>query len=232
MSDFSEYPKIYGPYRRATAGPDRNKVIFGDWSTPEFEYLWNSAWWWTEKVDGTNIRVYWDGHKVEFGGRTGNAQIPAKLITRLLDLFPEELFEQEFQDTPVTLYGEGFGASIQKGGGRYNTTGVDFVLFDVRIGGFWLTPGNVEDVAAKLSLSTVPVILIGTPHAAIETVARGLASIWGLMPDNKPFLAEGLVGKPLPGLLDRAGRRIAMKVKTVDFHTPPALPAVNQAEAA
>lgn len=225
-----EYPKIYGPYKRATEGPNRNKVIFGDWSRPEFEYLSNNPWIWTEKVDGTNIRVHWDGHKVQFGGRTGAAQIPAKLITHLLNLFPEELFEQQFQETAVTLYGEGYGAGIQKGGGNYLPTGVHFTLFDVMIGGFWLLRESVEDVAQKMGVPPVPVVLTGTPHEAIRLVGQGLRSQWSpsvqLAPHTRPpFLAEGLVGVPCGGFLDRAGKRIMMKVKTADFHYPPSLPA-------
>ena len=66
----SEYPKIYGPFKRHTEGPDKNKLIPGSWTVPEFEDLECNDWIWTEKVDGTNIRVHWDGHKVSFGGRT------------------------------------------------------------------------------------------------------------------------------------------------------------------
>lgn len=219
--DFAEYPKIYGPYVRATEGPNRNRVILGDWSRPEFEALADTPWHWTEKVDGTNIRVHWDGHAVQFGGRTDNAQIPAKLVTRLREMFPEELFEQQFQETAVTLYGEGYGAGIQKGGGRYCPTGVDFVLFDVRIGNFWLLRPDVESIARDLGIDTVPLVFTGTPAQAILRVAAGHGSYWGVMEGQTPFLAEGLVGVPVPGFLDRAGRRIMMKVKTVDFHTPP-----------
>jgi hypothetical protein len=209
-----EYPKVYTPFNRHTEGPLRNKLIDGDWSRPEFFYLAACTWVFTEKVDGTNIRVHWDGHKVEFGGRTDNAQIPAKLIARLRQLFTEELFEQVFADTEVTVYGEGFGAGIQKGGGNY-APAPDFVLFDVLIGGFWLRRDDVEDVAKKLGLEVVPVVEHGTLHAGIAAVRGGLQSAWGAFP------AEGIVGVPLAGLLDRAGNRIMVKIKRVDFPASP-----------
>ena len=64
------------------------------------------------KIDGTNIRILWDGHRVTFAGRTDNAQIPAELTNRLFELFGgevnEELFEQKFGDMPVMLVGEGY----------------------------------------------------------------------------------------------------------------------------
>jgi RNA ligase len=210
-TEMREYHKIPGPFRRETEGPNRNKIIPGAWTSPALEVLANVPWIFTEKVDGTNIRVHWDGHRVTFGGRTDNAQIPAKLFARLQELFTEELFEQTFVDTPaVTLYGEGYGAGIQKAGGNYSPT-PDFVLFDVKIGGFWLLRDNVEDVAQKLGLRVVPVVLIGTLHDGIALVRSGLRSAWGNFP------AEGAVGVTLPGLLDRAGHRIAVKIKGTDF---------------
>lgn len=206
-----EYPKIYGPYNRHTEGPQRNKLIEGQWSRPEIGYLAQSEWNFTEKVDGTNIRVHWDGHKVEFGGRTDRAQIPAKLIAVLQNLFPEELFEQQFGETVVTLYGEGYGAGIQKGGGNYLAAGVNFTLFDVRVGDWWLLRPDVVDVGSKLGVDVVPLVLIGTVPDAIRLVRDGLASEWGAFP------AEGLVGTTSAGLLDRAGNRIMVKIKTADF---------------
>lgn len=204
-----EYPKIPGPFKRHTEGPDRNKLIAGHWSDPTLEYLQDSEWLFTEKVDGTNIRVHWDGHKVAFGGRTDRAQIPAKLIAVLQELFPEDLFEQTFNDTEVTLYGEGFGAGIQKGG--VYRPDMSFVLFDVLIGGWWLLRDSVEDVAAKLGIEVVPVVLEGKLADAMKVVAEGLRSTWG------DAAAEGLVGVPKAGLLDRSGRRITVKIKAADF---------------
>ena len=80
-----EYTKIPNIFKREEHG--NNKLIEGDYSTPELEYLANVPWVWTEKVDGTNIRVVWDGHSVSFGGRTDKAQIPAHLVNKLNELF-------------------------------------------------------------------------------------------------------------------------------------------------
>jgi len=206
-----EYPKIYGPYLRHTEGPNRNKLIEGAWSRPEIGYLADFQWHFTEKVDGTNIRVHWDGHRVEFGGRTERAQIRADLYAELQRLFPEELFEQHFGSDVVTLYGEGYGPGIQKGGGNYRAA-PGFVLFDVRVGDWWLLRENVVDVGINLGVDVVPLTLTGTVADAIALVRNGLKSDWG------PFTAEGLVGVTKVGLLDRAGNRVMVKIKAADFH--------------
>lgn len=204
-----EYPKIYGPYRRHTEGPHRNKLIPGEWTRPEFAYLADNEWLFTEKVDGTNIRVHWDGHRTTYGGRTDTAQIPAKLINWVDATLPEELFEQAFGAETVTLFGEGFGAGIQSGG-KYLPE-QQLVLFDVLVGQWWLRRADVEDVASKLGLESVPLTFVGTLHAAMKLVADGVRSAWG------DFTAEGLVGVTAAGLLDRNGDRLMVKVKAKDM---------------
>ncbi len=208
-----EYQKIPGPYLRHTEpGPDRNKLIEGAWSSPALEATAGLKWLWTEKVDGTNIRIHWDGHKVTYGGRTDNAQIPARLLPVLDALVPEELFEQKFGETAATLYGEGYGAGIQKGG--VYRSDMSFVLFDVRIDGWWLLRPNVEDVAVSMGLDVVPLVCEGTISNAIDTVKLGLVSRW-----NPSVLVEGLVGTTAAGLLARDGSRLIVKVKTKDFRS-------------
>jgi hypothetical protein len=151
-----EYHKIETLFERATDGS--KKLIPGQWRNETVEFLKNNMWHFTEKIDGTNIRVHWDGHKVSFGGRTEKAQIPAKLVTFLYEKFGgdevEQLFEQKFGETEVTLYGEGYGAGIQKGG-SYRSD-VSFILFDVLIGDIWLTRGSVADIAATFDIDVVP----------------------------------------------------------------------------
>jgi hypothetical protein len=206
-----EYQKIPGPYKRETEGPNRNKLIPGAWSSPGLEATAGLEWLWTEKVDGTNIRVHWDGHKVSYGGRTDNAQIPARLINVLDQLLPEELFEQKFGAGEATLYGEGYGAGIQKGG--VYRPDMSYVLFDVRIDGWWLSRDNIVDVAGALGLDVVPLKLTGPIQAAIDLVSSGsLQSQWGT---ETPV--EGLVGVTKAGLLERSGDRLIVKIKAKDF---------------
>lgn len=209
-----EYHKIQTVYKR---NPHNMRfVLEGEWSKPEFEFLANNRWIFTEKVDGTNIRVMWDGQNITFNGKTDNAQMPMPLVYRLQELFEtlpqKEKFREIFKDSNgVVLYGEGYGAKIQKGGGNYKSDGVDFVLFDVKVGRFWLERPNVEDIAVKLGIKVVPVIGEGSLYEAIEMVKNGLTSQWG------DFEAEGIVARPSTELFARNGDRIITKIKARDF---------------
>lgn len=183
------------------------KVIKYEWRLPEFEYLKDNDWLWTEKIDGTNIRVMWDGVVIRFGGKTDNAQIPTFLLARLQDLF----LADKFKDLPpLCLYGEGFGAKIQSGG-KYIPDGCDFILFDVKIGEWWLERENIEDIATKLGIRIVPITGKGNLINAIEKTRAGYYSTFG------QFLAEGIVVRPLVTLFTRKGERLIGKIKTKDF---------------
>lgn len=187
-------------------------LIEGAWATPEFEYLRNCQWSMTEKVDGTNIRVMWDGHTVTFGGKTDTAQIPATLINRLNILFDHERFAAAFDEGPVCLYGEGYGAGIQKGGGNYRSD-QSFVLFDVRCGDWWLRRDDVYDVASKLGteIPVVPRVGVTDLPGVVAFVRDGFNSRWG------DFKAEGVVVRPMIELFTRSGARVIGKLKYKDF---------------
>jgi hypothetical protein len=209
------YQKIPGPFNR---DPKTNKIIHESWTSPELEATQGVPWLFTEKVDGTNIRVVWDGYNVSFFGRTDNAQIPPDLLRYLEETFGGEdksnLFEQQFGSDAVTLYGEGYGPKIN-GGGKYRKD-TSFVLFDVKIGGMYLLRDSIEDIARNLNIEAVPIVLGGDGDYAdlwdgIATVSEGLQSLWG------DFPAEGLVGVTKAGLLSRRGDRIIVKIKSRDF---------------
>ena len=192
--------------------------ILGEYADPATEYLKDNEWTFTEKIDGTNIRIYWDGETVAFGGRTDAAQLPAHLVNVLKEKITPELMRTIFPDMQandgiVTLYGEGCGYKIQKGGMGYvnNEKRADFILFDVRIGDWWLKREDAEGIAESLGLRIAPVVLKGTIEDAIEMVSAGMKSTYG------DFIAEGVVGKPSVELADRAGRRIITKIKHRDF---------------
>nr|VFK57790.1 MAG: RNA ligase [Candidatus Kentron sp. UNK]VFK69183.1 MAG: RNA ligase [Candidatus Kentron sp. UNK] len=206
-----EYHKIQTVYKRDPATKHKTLLI-GEYSTPEFEYLADNTWAFTEKVDGTNIRVYIKEGKVSFGGKTDNAQIQTRLSTALDELFTpkQDLLLEIFKDADVCLYGEGYGAKIQKGGGLYRQD-QGFVLFDIAIGHWWLKRKDVEDITGRLGIDIVPVIGYGTLHEMVDRVRRGFDSQWG------PFAAEGIVARPIIELKTRSGERVIAKLKKKDF---------------
>lgn len=208
----SEYHKIQTLFKRDMTSKHKT-LLEGQWTLPEFEYLAGNVWTFTEKVDGTNIRVIFKDGGITFGGRTDDAQIPAQLVARLNDRFLpmlQGLLDTTFPDGQAVLYGEGYGAKIQKGGGNYRAD-QDFVLFDVRVGNWWLQRADVEDVAQKLGLDVVPVIGEGTLHDAVARAKAGIQSTWGA------FQAEGIVARPKTELNTRGGHRLIAKIKCRDF---------------
>lgn len=184
-------------------------LLDGQFAKPEFEYLQHNIWEFTEKVDGTNIRVAWDGTRVFFAGKTDHAEIPAFLSAKLHTLFPLEKF-QELELPPLCLYGEGYGAKIQKGH-TYIPDNVDFILFDVLIQDYWLERQNVEDIGHKLQIAVVPQIGEGTLWDGIKLIQQGFSSQLRALPP------EGLVMRPKYGLVTRRGERIITKLKRKDF---------------
>lgn len=205
-----EYHKIQTVFLR-DPNTKFKTLLEGEFALPEFKYLANNEWVFTEKVDGTNIRVMFDGQRITFGGKTDDAQIPAFLVIRLENIFLLQLetFQKNFPDG-VCLYGEGYGAKIQKGGGNYHPD-QDFVLFDVKIGDWWLERSSVEEIASTLSLDIVPIIGTGTLYDMVETTKRGFTSLWG------DFMAEGIVARPFVELKSRNGHRVITKIKHKDF---------------
>ncbi len=169
-------------------------------------------WEFTEKIDGTNIRVIWQDGKLTFGGKTDNAQIHVDLIRWLYENVTAEKLRQVFPETNAVIYGEGYGAGIQRGG-FYSPT-KRLIVFDVLVDSkWWLNWENACDVAAKLGLDTVPYLGLMTLEEATEKVRAGFKTALGDGTGN----AEGLVGRPQECLFDKKGHRLILKLKTKDF---------------
>ncbi len=138
-----------------------------------FLTLKDIQWVGTEKIDGTNIRVYWDGYRISIAGRKDNSEIPPHLKQYLTDLFltseMESVFEQQFGNQEVYLFGEGCGAKIQQNGELYSEA-PQFILFDAKIGDYDLSVPEVDDLARHLGLKSVSIIFYGTLNEAIEYV--------------------------------------------------------------
>lgn len=215
-----KYPKIETLF-------ERDKVTFkvtDKIRLPEFEMIDN--WLITEKIDGTNIRIiYQPGEPSEllFRGRTDNAQMPTYLLEVLQKIFTKEKFESVFPPEKllncVCLYGEGYGAKIQKGGGDYNP-GNSFRLFDVWIDGWWLEWDKVCEIAEMMGIKTVPSYI---SNARIEDAVSFLketkvSSKVAFQDNNKQDKQiEGIVARAYPTLLFRNGIPVKWKLKYSDY---------------
>lgn len=192
------FPKIDSLWKRE---PDKkNTIIPGDFASPEFEALWYAPWDWTEKIDGTNIRYYWNGNgKLVIGGRTDNANIPAPLYNALSTLIDPVHMNEYFGDKHVMIYGEGYGPGIQPNGIGYRSK-PGFIVFDVRIGDVWLRRPSVRDIAAEFGLDVVH----SYGQMSLESAWAGMMMReWeSTFPDHD---LEGLVGRPVSMLYKNKG---------------------------
>ena len=210
-----KYPKIETLFER-----DENFKVTDKIRLSEFENIKN--WLITEKIDGTNIRIIFDktcDDPLDIRGRTDNAQIPPFLLKELHKMFQVEKIAEIFDGAnKVCLYGEGYGAKIQKGGGNYNK-GNSFRLFDIWIDGCWLEWDSVEEIAKQLGVKTVPVIAKTDLKAAIYMVECGnLFSAVSLVEGEVGHKAEGIVARAYPTMLFRRGNPIKWKLKVKDYN--------------
>lgn len=243
------YQKINTIFKRDS----RDLIIVGDYSDKIVEFLKDCVWLAFEKIDGTNIRleviseiVYSEANeegthqllgvkfKVDYKGKTDNAQIPPMLRKHLEENYPPEkvlaawglkpfIPYEEWKDhrwenvddipTKWTIYGEGYGAGIQSGGG-YIRNGVSFIVFDTKVNNLYLEWDSTKDIAEKLNAPTVPFYGKMTIEEAIDIVSIGFKSS---IAEDKNLDAEGLVLRPEIPIYDRMGNRVITKIKTVDF---------------
>jgi RNA ligase len=179
------------------------------------------SWLFTEKIDGTNIRVIWEPATISeesppemlrFAGKSDNAQIHPDLINWMRENVSIEKLRGIFPSMTAVIYGEGYGAGIQKGG-LYSPI-KKLIVFDVLVDGkWWLSWENTCDVAGKLGLDVVPFLGEMTLEEATAMVRTGFPSRL----NDGQMRAEGLVGRTAEALFDKKGHRLIVKLKTKDF---------------
>lgn len=189
-------------------------------------------WVVTEKIDGTSMRLVFtrgtfvsliDGVEVEgfttgydIKGRSDNAQLHADLYKHCDELCGRilmpviEIMGRYDLDT-YTLYGEGYGNGIQKGG--YYRKDKGFILFDVRANNTYLNEEAVTEAAELLDVPRVPVLGMMSIPDMVEIVKEGFSSTIS----EEEHGAEGVVAKTREPLYDARGNRLIVKVKTHDW---------------
>ena len=186
--ELKTYTKIETVFNRSIEG--KKKLIVGDYRNETVEYLKDNEWIGTEKIDGTNIRVFWDGYSISFAGRTNKSVIQPNLLLKLEEIFcnseTEQIFEQLFGENKVILFGEGYGNRVKKVEHLYRSD-------------------------KALGIEVVPVVFKGTIDQAVKFVKEHPMSTIG----NAPM--EGIVCKPAVDMLTRTGDRVIVKIKVQDF---------------
>lgn len=193
-----EYPKSYNAYKHGTK----------DWTMPELEYLADIPFIWTEKIDGTNLRVIFDSAgDFEIRGRTDKAQLHPDLIRNVTAMF------QNVEASNLIFFGEGYGAGIQKIGANYrpDKSFIGFDLYNTEKDFFY--PFELtKELYGHHKIDFVPEFL---PKYSIYEMMQFLAgepkSYFG------DFEPEGYVGQPLVPLYTQYGERIKIKMKVRDF---------------
>lgn len=217
-----EYPKIQSLFFRDQTAKLR-PLIVGSWSCAEFEYLANNQWLWTEKVDGTNVRVHlsWGWApaclQITIKGKNDRSEVPPQLRANLEECYNRRapLFKDYLLGRDVTFFGEGYGHGIQSSG-KFYAPEQKFVVFDIMVDGKWLSRPQLEELCAKLYLDCVPIIGQGTLMEAFELAQSGsLISTW-TKDAPRQMIAEGIVASPLVPLYGSGNELIRAKIKYKD----------------
>lgn len=186
-----------------------NTNVFFDSNISELK---DNKWIFTEKINGTNLRIYWDGHKLSYAGRTDDAFFtPEQRLFIENKLMNEMVFEQMFMEKECIVYGELFGGKISKESKKGYDYGseLQFKVFDVEINDIMLTKSNARMLAEKLGFGFVPIIFTdATIREAITYLQNNLKST--ITPNSA---IEGLVGTPVGDFYTRLGKRIVIKIR-------------------
>lgn len=235
-----EYPKTTNLLER---DPDTHKCT-DVFRRSDFAQI--ARWHVTEKVDGTNIRVLlrWSPDSglaaPDVRGRTDRANTPGDLIDTLTNTLTANrdavegwvrYLTNDEPDVIVCLYGEGYGAGIQKVGTQYRA-GKSIRLFDVTTSRYSpMTPGmwsprwwrpwsTVQEAADVTGFKTVPVIDESLATAdVLDLVRSGNLYSYTALDDseNGDLIAEGVIARTDPYLFTWDRQRVMFKLKGCDL---------------
>lgn len=219
-----KYNKIQNLFRRS---PEHHGIVPGEFGSPVFEYLKHAKWLVQEKIDGTNVRIIWDGNRVSFGGKNtlDPKNLPGRLRSHLEETYGtpefEQVIEQVFGETPVTLYGEGYGHKIQTGADYFPDEPEgrnEFIGFDARVDGRYVSAENTADILNKLGMPMVA--RMPEPMSIPEVMAYLISGIEFAKNHGGPAIShratnkeiEGVVLRSVYPLYDHRGNRVMTKI--------------------
>lgn len=179
---------------------------------PLVALLAQTEWNVRRKLNGQNIRIYWDGNQALWNGKTDDFSCDTDFTNYMNNTFIEELFEEHFgRDKQVYIFAEKMGPKTQ--GNELQLDEEQVIIYDVCINGYWLDRHAVECVAEYFKVKTCydymgPNLLNRTWMLTdiIRMVATGKIKDW-----------EGIVATPKVECQDREGQRVIVKVKNKDY---------------
>lgn len=204
------YPKIQSPFKR-----NAQKEFIPEFSHLVFEFLFKNQFNIYEKMDGFNVRVYWDGTAVRFDGKSNNTEFTPKQILYLTETFPSEKFSNL---EPCYLFGELIGDKCHTN--RYNLPHVEFILFDSYriLSSCWQSDEFILYLSELFSVRCAEKL----GEATLEDMSYALYKTQKLNQETPysqmfpAFLAEGVILRPATCIFLPNGKRIITKLKFSD----------------
>lgn len=215
-----EYIKIHSLWKREgiDCKTKKHNLIIGEYARPEFANI--KTWRVSEKVDGTNVRIYFSTHpdcyEVNFVGRTSKAVLQEPLLNYLKKTFTSMSIREIAEDVGTSsfvLYGEGYGPKIQAVGKNYRED-QGFILFDgINQHSKWLSRSTLKTIAEKFCIPLVPDLGIMDEKQIIEFVKSKPLSLCSITPHT----IEGIVARAEPTVYFESGVPVIFKLKCKDF---------------
>lgn len=172
-----------------------------------------TQWQFKRKLDGENLRVFWDGEQALWNGKSNKFQCGAELTDFMNNTFIEEIFEEKFgRDKKVYLFGEHMGPKSQ--GNELGLMKSEFVLYDVNINDFWLSSEDIKEIAKYFNIKTC------YDFMPDENVCNFTGSLYDLINDTADGRFkdwEGIVATPCVECCYQNSDRVIVKIKNKDY---------------
>lgn len=222
------YPKITSPFKRTD---NKSKTVNTSvWFDDYAKFFGESGlpFYATEKIDGTNLNIIYDGNHIQYMGHTDktswNPEVEEWIKSKFQTSEFEQMCEQRFGENEIKLCGELIGPKIQNN--FYKLEDYKFILFDIHndISNTWWDRQNVEENAKELNLDIVPLIG-GTNFIDLFSESKNTLRGWTNLLQNAEFKSkinkdieiEGFVVRPLMEILKANGERVIYKIKIKDI---------------
>lgn len=237
------YPKISSPFKRTDAKSKTvNLEVFIDETT---KLLSEIGFYATEKIDGCNLNVIYDGNEISVKGHTDKTVWNNDVLIWLENTFINnnafiQMCEQKFGEKSVCFHGELIGPKIQSN--LYKLENYKFICFDisevkegVRV---WYSRAALESICTDLYMDFSPMLyffpeskknfwttVLSKHHAGINIIRAESIKYWAEILQKEPIRSyinprkeiEGFVIRPTVELKNNTGDRIIYKVKVQDI---------------